>query len=999
MSEQPLALAADAAFPSLASMRAAHTTLLDAHRNDHDAADFWARVETFLQRGKQSGALLDREDDRWAAQSLLDYWTATGYDTGRTMPDAALVDFDAALAPELPDDQCPYVGLSAFAEGQDSYFFGRERLVEQLIAKTTTERLIALVGPSGSGKSSILLAGLAPALKDGAVPATAAHGGSLGSEQWRYTPRLVPGSEPLASLARALQPLAPNGAAPLSAADFLHDNGFLLARCNEWSAAPVVLIIDQFEEIFTLCSDLRTRGAFIRNLHTLIQAPGLRHTVLLTMRTDFESFVARLPDFLPHFEAALVRVTPLDAAELRAVIEKPAAMVGLKFEEGVTDALIQDVLGEPAALPLLQFTLLKLWERRNRNRITWETYQRLGGGRRALAHSADEFYDNLIHEEQVTSRRILLRLVRPGEGLEVTSNRVRRGVLYQTGEAHDRVDRVLQKLIDADLLRLSPGDRPEDAQVEVAHEALVRNWPRLVGWLEDERSRLRERLRITEAAEQWLQVERDPGALLRGALLEEAERYNDLNALEQSFVAASHQALDEAKRQEEEGQRLELKRAQEEAKREREWAAYQEAIAGKERKSSRQFAVITVVAVLLAVAAIWLLFLTNQQAVRLERTSQEALTQAAKAAAEATAASIARAEAVTKANEAKTAEAKAEAEAAAARTAEAEVRQEQQRLSHLSAALNYTGQQLDDLAQMIATAQSVAAGTPVEAGGSEGAAPGEEAVAATPTPLPTESAPTPTPPQTAGSVAPGKATPVRAAAANLAVPPTPTLAPPVTSTLALAITTTTTVSDTEATPTAAMISSPPVTTTSVTTEALYAIIPAIELNLYAANREDSPVLATLRAPMRLPVLQADAYWVQVVGPDSQIGWVQAWMVTYTGNTAQLPRELRYLVVDDEKTETTVAGIDQLPFTYGRVISLDGATGYSLLDNQNNPQSELLWTPVDTPVTLLFVAKGPTVYGSDRWYFVTLVDPNGQNLIWRGFLPAATIAADIANNTE
>jgi hypothetical protein len=124
--------------------------------------------------------------------------------------------------------------------------------------------------------------------------------------------------------------------------------------------------------------------------------------------------------------------------------------------------------------------LLKLWDNRERNRVTWETYKRLGGGRQALARSADEFYEQLIPEEQVTVKRILLRMVRPTEGLEVTSNRIQRKTLYQAGEARDRVDRVLDKLIQARLIRLTEGDTPDDAQVEVAHEALVRNWPRLV---------------------------------------------------------------------------------------------------------------------------------------------------------------------------------------------------------------------------------------------------------------------------------------------------------------------------------------------------------------------------------------------------------------------------------------------------------------------------------------------------------------------------------------
>ena len=241
----------------------------------------------------------------------------------------------------------------------------------------------------------------------------------------------------------------------------------------------------------------------------------------------------------------MVRVTPLSAAELRDAIEKPAQKVGLKFEAGLVDQLLHDVLGEPAALPLLQFTLLKLWDHRARNRITWQAYNRLGGGRLALARSADDFYKELIPEDQATAKRIFLRLVRPGEGLEFTSNRVRLRTLYQAGEARDRVQRVIDKLIAARLVRVTEGDIAADAQIEVAHEALVRNWPRLVDWLEEERHTLRQRQVVTDAAERWNASGRDPGALYTTeTLLAEALRVVEssgtpLNEQETEFIQAS----------------------------------------------------------------------------------------------------------------------------------------------------------------------------------------------------------------------------------------------------------------------------------------------------------------------------------------------------------------------------------------------------------------------------------------------------------------------------
>jgi energy-coupling factor transporter ATP-binding protein EcfA2 len=601
-------------FPSLAALRAEHNTLLRAHQEQGDVQPLVEQITAFLRQGQATGVLLDAEPERWTTQSLLDYWTATLLSAGEQPPDALLADFDPNLAPELPDELCPYVGLDAFREETSSVFFGRQRLSQLLLDRLQSSRFLAVVGPSGSGKSSLVLAGLLPALKRGAIPA---QEGAPGSEEWRYAPRIVPGSDPLANLARALQSAGEKGEGAVKSRQWLAEQAgrlrsskhHLTEIVNGTGHAPTVIVVDQFEELFTLCTDETARVAFAKNLLQLSQEPGHRHTVILTMRTDFETFILRLPGFQPFFEQALVRVTPLNAAELREAIERPAEAVGLKFEAGVVEALLQDILGEPAALPLLQFTLLKLWEHRDRNRITWDAYGRLGGGRLALARSADELYDSLIPEEQYTARRILLRLVRPGDGLEVTSSRIRRDALYQAGEARDRVDRVLQKLINARLLRLTEGDTPADRQVEVAHEALVRNWPRLVEWLDEERERIRERVRLTEAAEQWEEIGRDAGALLRGALLEAARRYNDLNQTEAAFVQAS----DAARRAEEEAQEAARRReldqvralAEEQRQRaetERRWGEYQAQIANRLRTRALLLTVISVVAALLATA-------------------------------------------------------------------------------------------------------------------------------------------------------------------------------------------------------------------------------------------------------------------------------------------------------------------------------------------------------------------------------------------------------------
>ena len=500
-----------------------------------------------MQRGHATGAILDNEDDRWTAQGLLDYWSSVLYRAGQVEPpDATLMEFDAALAPDLDDELCPYLGLEAFRAENQHLFFGRQRLLDRLLKHLATHRFLVVVGSSGSGKSSVVLGGVLPRLVAGALP---------GSEEWVYYAPLVPGSQPLAALARRLKPAQVETAdwVPQQVKAFQADPFHLLKlvtsaenegaeRTESTGRQPVVLFIDQFEEVFTLCRDEEVRLALVQNLINFVQDKQTQNRLILTMRTDFESQFVRIPELLELFEASHIRTMALEATELREAITKPAALVGLKFEEGLVDELLGDVLGEPAALPLLQFTLLKLWDHRERNRVTWEAYRRLGGGRLALAKSADEFYRGLIPEEQVTMRRILLRMVRPGEGLEVTSRRIPQSALYQSGEAKDRVERVLDKLIQARLVRLTEGQQPGDAQVEVAHEALIRNWPQLVDWLEDERVALRQRLRLSAAAEQWQTKKRDSSTLLRGVLLAEARGYEDLSELERDFIRAGVRA-------------------------------------------------------------------------------------------------------------------------------------------------------------------------------------------------------------------------------------------------------------------------------------------------------------------------------------------------------------------------------------------------------------------------------------------------------------------------
>lgn len=529
-------------FASLADLRVAHIDLLKQFREQGPTDKAIAQVVGFLHSGRATGALLSDTEERWSAQSILDYWATTLYQHGQAPIDATLAEFDPYQAPILADESCPYLGLDTFLERDHDRFFGRGQMIHDLLAILKERRLLMIVGPSGSGKSSLTLAGLLAELRRGALP---------GSEQWRYYPRIVPGSNPLNSLARVFQPARQPGATPVLPETWLQrqvplfrtDLRHLARLALEQKGPPVTLIVDQFEEVFTLCDDVVERQQFISNLLGLTLVRGSEHRVIFTLRSDFESYLLQFPKLEPHFRAATVRLMPLNASELREAIERPADQVGLKFDSGLVDALIQDILGEPAALPLLQFTLFKLWQHRERNRVTWASYRRLGGGRVALANSADELYRQLIPEEQQTLRRILLRMVRPGEGLEVTSSRVRRELFYQGGEDPGRVDRVLGRLIGERLIRVTDGATPADTQVEVAHEALVRNWPLLVEWVAQAREELRQRYRLTRDAEDWNAHGRDPSLLLGETRLREATRFADLSRLERDFIAAGRDAV------------------------------------------------------------------------------------------------------------------------------------------------------------------------------------------------------------------------------------------------------------------------------------------------------------------------------------------------------------------------------------------------------------------------------------------------------------------------
>lgn len=530
-------------FKSLSAIRAAHTRLLREYEK-HDEPEegeklpeeFIQSVETFLWNASSSGALLDVEEDRTDVQALLNYWTTVLYNFGKAPRPVTLHRFMEEIAARQIGERCPYPGLKAFNREDRVVFYGRRELVRQMTTWLAKENFIAVVGLSGSGKSSIVRAGLISELQEGAVP---------GSDQWTYYEPIVPGSESLRSLSDLTCPpgTANDAWHERQSQKFLDKDDHLLHLLSQ-DNKTAVLVVDQFEELFTLSKNEPARRAFISNLVRLATDPDMRHIVIVTMRSEFDSYVARYPILYELFERSQVRVPPLSPIALRKAIEKPAERAGLTFEPGLVEDLVQQVLGEPAGLPLLQFTLYKLWEKRSGKTFTWASYRELGGSpREVLAKVANEIYQSFkLNEDRNISREIMLKIVRPGAGLDITSNRVSSDELYTVGP-RDNVDRVLERWVTAGLLRVTATGEVKHFEIEVMHEALIRNWPQLGAWVDEQRETDRRRLRLTAAAQQWVEHDRDPGGLLGGTLLVEALEYRDLDKVESEFVEASQRRI------------------------------------------------------------------------------------------------------------------------------------------------------------------------------------------------------------------------------------------------------------------------------------------------------------------------------------------------------------------------------------------------------------------------------------------------------------------------
>ncbi|NEQ64458.1 MAG: hypothetical protein F6K21_02950 [Symploca sp. SIO2D2] len=457
---------------------------------------------------------------------------------------------------------CPYKGLEYFDcnEEDPKYFYGRKELTDQLIDKVRQSSFLTIIGASGSGKSSVLRAGLLHQLKLGRQLAE--------SNQWQIE-IIVPGNHPLRSLAEVfVEPNLPklDYAEQLGRAEGLLKEGAdgLRRLVQSAKATHMVLVIDQFEEVFTLCQDKVEREQFIDCLLGALKQLEDELCLILAMRVDFlgkciEQDYSGLAQLI---QENLVAVPPMKREQLQLAIVKPAERVNLEIEPELVKLMLQDVAGSPGSLPLLQYTLKELWKQRTDEGLKLASYAQLGGVGGTLNHRATEIFEQFPQSKQEVARHIFLGLTQPGEGTEDTRRRMLKQDLITAQHSEALIDEVIAKLADKEnrlivtselrvksksvddipkaSLHLRIPTFPRQPQpttynntlvvVDVAHEAIIRHWHLLRQWLDESRDKLRQQRKIEAAASEWRnkQQENSKSAkdyLLQGRRLREAREF------------------------------------------------------------------------------------------------------------------------------------------------------------------------------------------------------------------------------------------------------------------------------------------------------------------------------------------------------------------------------------------------------------------------------------------------------------------------------------------
>ncbi len=457
----------------------------------------------------------------------------------------AVAGIAAATPPIAADLDNPYLGLRAFDDVDSDRFFGRDRLVSAMVARlsgdSVASRCLVVVGPSGSGKSSVVRAGLIPSLRTGAVE---------GANEW-FSTTMVPGDDPYEALETALLRVAVNP--PASLLEQLRDGprGILrtVRRCLADDGDILLLLVDQFEEVF-LGRAAADADEFLHALAVAVEDPTSPLRLVATLRADYYHRPLEHATFASILTAAAIDVTPLAPDELEQAIVEPVAQLGLRFEPGLVARIASEAVGQPSPLPLLQYTLLELFDRRPQSEtfLTADAYEEIGGLTGALAARADALFESADEPQRAAIRSVFGRLTDPSGA----SADLRRRVPVADLGADPAAAWVVEQFAAARLLTLDRDPSTREPTVEVAHEALLREWPRLVRWLDEDRNLLRTTDAIATAATAWADGGRSDADLYRGdrlaAALDVALAHPDrLRPIDSEFVEASRAAEADAR--------------------------------------------------------------------------------------------------------------------------------------------------------------------------------------------------------------------------------------------------------------------------------------------------------------------------------------------------------------------------------------------------------------------------------------------------------------------
>jgi tetratricopeptide (TPR) repeat protein len=538
--QEPVSQSAEP-YDSLSSLRAEHIAKMRAAQHEGRNEAFVVDVRNFIARVKATGRRLESSFDREIAQNVIAYWASYLFKgdeqeaLSATLP--PLDPFDPARAPVVAHAENPYKGLSAFDETDAQTFYGREGAISELVDKLRAQSLVFVVGSMGSGKTSFVAAGVAPRLESRMI--------SEGLNPVRIS--FIPGADPFAALLIALRTAAANTTLDRSSVWIVQQKKRLESAPERLRdlcetllpGRPVILVVDQFEDIFTSGVDADVREKFAKAVVSACSAGQNASRAILIVDKHSESSALQLAAFKPFANIdSRFTLPPLNPDSVRRIVENAAKTVGLEFDDGIVDDIVKDIGGDPGALPALQFTLGQLWDKRTGYHISWDVYNEVGRPHEALQRTAEGVYSELTPSEKEAARKLFLELVHPTVEGNFTRRRISRETVAQLG-FHDEMARILERYVNLGLIRQTPGAAMEDDRFEVAHEALVRNWLRLSQWLHEESSASDKKLQLIVMARRWRESGAEPGYLLSGAALEEAEDFAGSIPELRDFVAES----------------------------------------------------------------------------------------------------------------------------------------------------------------------------------------------------------------------------------------------------------------------------------------------------------------------------------------------------------------------------------------------------------------------------------------------------------------------------